>query len=92
VWTLENKFPIHVKDINFESVGETPYTLVAIEEQDTIILTSRSRYLGFLNVNDGKFSKKATQLKDAVGIAILKATGKIIVADNQSNRLTAFSF
>ena len=48
-------------------------------------------FVCFVNFMDGSVVKKGTQLKDGVGIALLKKQGKMIVTDNGSEKLAVFT-
>jgi len=91
MWSVDGRQIKEEKDIKFEAVGETPYTLYAIEEQDLIIVSTRSKFVGFVKISDGSFVKKSTGLRDGIAITVLRNAAKMIVADNQSNKLQVFS-
>jgi len=92
VWTVETGGNVkHDRDITFEAIGDTPYTILALEEQNVLAVTTRSKFVCFINLNNGNLVKKGTALKDGIAIAFLKNQGKMILADNGSEKLTVFT-
>ena len=91
VWVIEGGSIRQQRDITFEGVGDTPYTILAMEDQNVLAVTTRSKFICFVNFMDGSMVKKGTQLKDGVAVTVLKKQGKMIVTDNGSEKVAVFT-
>jgi uncharacterized protein YbbK (DUF523 family) len=86
VWDIENKKAKHSKDLTFSAVGETPYTLLSIDEQNLLVVTTRSKSVCFVKIDDGSMVETKSELIDGIAAAVLRKQAKLVVTDNKSNK------
>jgi len=56
-----------------------------------LVVTTRSKKICFVKVDDGSVTEKSTDLKDCIGCCVIRKKAKLILTDNQSNKIVVLA-